>query len=305
MHATRVANIPALVHATCWKMGQVGYATPGERAAAAAVWNKYGHAGRAAVAEFRRLVPGSKTTRPGRLINKWGPRGSTATKKGCGPPYAIPNAIAKEADAIYDEGYVDSDGEERRYEGAKHALKKNAALRRLLAPYGVSAKTVERALRRINPRYNFRKEKITVKLTEGQKRKRREVAGVRALEPLDVVKGTTFIDEGCFSGANLQEHVFTARPADTCQHAHHLKPRTADANPPRLHFAVAVNYSRGPLHLGFLTGTRCFLGRRYMVRAHHSPLSALPPPPPAMPQTRPRAFAAHPTRCCCCRCSTQ
>lgn len=216
---------------------------------------------------FKKLHGDDRISRPDRFIKRWAARDTTVAAPKPGRPAKVPIATGRKLAAIADKGWKDPFGTVRGYSSVAKAIRASPRFAALAVPTGAKPRAIRAAMRRAVPTFGFRRQVVKPALTEAQKKQRRKAARELGRGGRVMRRATVFIDEASWGPEEFHKRVV----GDTAKGARVVSDsRAARTNDERsmFHFAVAVGYGTGAIHIWFLNGSKGTPRKAYKERIH-------------------------------------
>lgn len=247
-------------------------------------WHWCGQNDREAVRLFKRRHADLHISRPDKLLAKWKGRGSTTDAARKPRRRKVPEALAKEAAAIYERGWPDGRGQYHGFDNVKDACNHDERFKALFLAAKCSPATMLSAMKCVRPALGTVPETVKPTLANTLMLERRRAAGDMLRVPRGVLEQTQWMDEWSMGMDKLGGRVWGDKTKGERLLVDSRAPRS-QGNRTWLHACIAINACKGAALLVWLTGTKGLKGKRFKVCAvplpPRAPLTACPASPPA------------------------
>lgn len=208
----------------------------------------------AAVKLFKEFWPGAKYTRPDRLLRRWQGRGTLIDAPRPGAPCKVAPILAGTAAVLFTSGWVDKHGQTRGFRNVAHAKEMSEAFRLLVSKVECCDRTLLRAMVRADPAVARVPQVVKPLFREDVRKQRQRTAGKLLRLALCILKATEWTDEGSWGFGKMSMKVYGTRGCERVVAENRAPRQLSEINV--LHFAIVVNWHKGPHNIVFLTGTK-------------------------------------------------
>jgi len=243
---------------------------------------------RAAIKLFKQSWHGEPISRVGRLFDRWAERDMPFPASPPGPQPMIDDKVARSLARIFKQGYKPRVAPRRGYRNVAHAVRLSKKFESMVQATGACHRTVLRAMKRVDPKLGRVRQTVKPLLSQKEKDKRQRLAAQLRRMPATVRKASQYMDEASYNMDNLKCKVYGDTSVGEIVVEDTRAPRTRDQRQ-LLNFCVVFNWSRGPVAIVFVSGTKGLPGSHYLVRTYlHTCTHRILPSAPCLGRVAPQ-----------------
>lgn len=227
-------------------------------------WLLFALVEKAAVQQFVNHFGYCPVAKPYEFLRCWKNRETSCAAARSGRPPIVAPKAAERCARRFMAGWADQWGRVRGFKGVTHAISKSPTFAELAAAAGGTPPVLLAAMKRACPEVGKVTQRLKPVLTAKQIAERRAAARLMRYKPRYVLKSTEWLDEAGWGMSRLCTRVYgDTRKGELLVEDNRAPRKKEDYT--LLHFAVSVNWTKGPHSLVFLSGTRGLSKEQYEV----------------------------------------